>query len=199
MPLLDTPTGQLAYDERGEGERKLVCGFAAARLAIRRPELVRGLVIVDGGGFAGRSPHERAFCWLMSHPGFLRAIYPGFSWLYTRPRTDADRRARSAAIATTRTPAGVRAVSELWRSFASPEHDLRAGASSIAAPTLVVWGRRDPVISLRVGRRVAATIPDAELVVIDSGHLPHTSDPEGFAAALLPFAEEVFARPRVDA
>jgi pimeloyl-ACP methyl ester carboxylesterase len=55
------------------------------------------------------------------------------------------------------------------------------------------------VISLRVGRRVAATIPDAELVVIDSGHLPHTSDPEGFAAALLPFAEEVFARPRVDA
>ncbi|HEV3046058.1 MAG TPA: alpha/beta hydrolase [Solirubrobacteraceae bacterium] len=264
MPLLDLPTGQLAYDERGEGEAKLVLlasgaherrdydelralipprfrtiavdwpahgespagsltgsamhladvaeqavarlapegavvlgnsvgGFAAARLAIRRPELVRGLVIVDGGGFAGRPPHERAFCWLMSHPGFLRAIYPAFSALYMRARADADRRARRAAIATTRTEAGARAVGELWRSFASPEHDLRAEASAISAPTLVVWGRRDPVISPRVGRRVAATIPGARLVVIDSGHLPHTSDPEGVAAALSAFAEEVAA------
>jgi pimeloyl-ACP methyl ester carboxylesterase len=43
-----------------------VGGFAATRLAIRRPELVKGLVIVDGGGFAGRSPLVRAFCALMA-------------------------------------------------------------------------------------------------------------------------------------
>ena len=70
-----------------------VGGFAATRLAIRRPELVKGLVIVDGGGFAGRPPHVRAFCALMSRPRFLRAIYPSFSRRYMRARTDADRRA----------------------------------------------------------------------------------------------------------
>ena len=35
-----------------------VGGFAAGRLAIRRPELVRGLVLVDSGGFLGRRPRS---------------------------------------------------------------------------------------------------------------------------------------------
>jgi pimeloyl-ACP methyl ester carboxylesterase len=37
-----------------------VGGFAAARLAIRRPELVAGLVIVDGGGFCAPSIRRSA-------------------------------------------------------------------------------------------------------------------------------------------
>jgi pimeloyl-ACP methyl ester carboxylesterase len=162
-------------------------GFAATRMAIRRPELVKGLVIVDGGGFAGRPPHVRLFCALMSRQRFLRAIYPAFSRQYMRARTDADRRARATAIATTRTPAGLRALSELWRSFASPEHDLRSEAPAITAPTLLIWGRRDPVIPPRFARRAAQAIAGSELVLLDTGHLPHTSDPEGFAEHLLPF------------
>ena len=170
-----------------------VGGFAAGRLAIRRPELVRGLVIVDGGGLAGRPLHNRAFCALMARPWFLRRIYPWFSSLYMRAGTDADRRARDTGVATTRRDPGLKAVSELWRSFASREHDLRAGAPSIAAPTLLIWGKRDPVIPLRIGRRAAAMIPGAELVTLDTGHVPHTSDPEAFAAHLVPFAEAAFA------
>ena len=69
-----------------------------------------------------------------------------------RPRSEADRRVRDVGIATTREDPGLRAVTELWRSFASPEHDLREGAASISAPTLVVWGKRDPVIPLKLGR-----------------------------------------------
>ncbi len=264
MPLLDTPTGPIAYDERGAGDsivllpsgahdrhdydelRALipprlrtvaidwpaygespagerpgsamhladvaeavlerlapggaivlgnsVGGFSAARMAVRRPELVKGLVIVDGGGFAGRAPHVRVFCALMARPRFLRAIYPAFSARYMRARTAADHRAREAAVANTRRDPGLRATSELWRSFASPEHDLRADASSIAAPTLVIWGRHDPVISLKVGERIADTIPDARLVALDTGHVPHTSAPERFAAELVPFVDGVFAR-----
>lgn len=166
-----------------------VGGFAATRTAIRRPELVKSLVIVDGGGFAGRPPHVRAFCALMARQWFLRAIYPTFSRQYMRARTDADRRARDAAIATTRRPDGLRAISELWRSFASPEHDLRHEAHAIAAPTLLIWGKRDPVIPPRFARRAARTIEGSELVVLDTGHLPHTSDPQGFVAQLLPFLE----------
>ena len=165
-----------------------VGGFAAARLAIRRPDLVRGLVIVDGGGFSSRPPQERAFCALMSRPRFLRAIYPAFARAYMRPRTAADRRALQAAVRTTRSEDGLAAVCGLWGSFASPEHDLRAGASAITAPALVVWGRHDPVIPVRAGRRIAGLIPGAQLAVLDTGHVPHTTDPEGFASHLLSFA-----------
>lgn len=169
-----------------------VGGFAAARLAIRRPELVRGLVLVDSGGFLGRPLQVRAFCALMSRPRFLRAIYPWFANRYMRPGSDEDRRVRDLGIATTREDPGLRAVSELWGSFTSPEHDLRAEAASIAAPTLILWGKRDPVIPLKVGRKLAATIPNAKLTVFDTGHAPQVSDPEGFAARLVPFAEAAF-------
>jgi len=170
-----------------------VGGFSAARLALRRPELVQGLVLVDAGGFVGRPPHVRAFCALMGRPGFLRAIYPSFSRRYMRARTAADAHARDTAIATTRSDPGLTAINELWRSFASPEHDLRRQAASIAMPTLLIWGRRDPVIPARVGRRLARTIPGARLVELDTGHVPHTSEPERFAAELVRFADEVFA------
>jgi pimeloyl-ACP methyl ester carboxylesterase len=170
-----------------------VGGFAAARLAIRRPELVRGLVLVDSGGFLGRGLQVRAFCALMARPRFLRAIYPWFANRYMRPRSDADRRVRDLGIATTREDPGLRAVSELWRSFASPEHDLRSEAGSITAPTMVVWGQRDPVIPLKVGRQIAATIPGAQLEIFDTGHAPQVSDPDGFEERLTPFAKAAFA------
>jgi pimeloyl-ACP methyl ester carboxylesterase len=168
-----------------------VGGFAAARVAIERPDLVRGLVIVDGGGFQSRSPATRLFCTLMSRPGFLRAVYPAFSALYMRARTAADARARQAAIATTQDDPGLRAVAELWRSFLSAEHDLRSQASSILAPTLLLWGRRDPVIPPRFARRAERLIPGSRLAMLDTGHVPHTSDPEGVAAELIAFAEMI--------
>jgi pimeloyl-ACP methyl ester carboxylesterase len=171
-----------------------VGGFAAARLALRHPELVRGLVLVDSGGFLGRPPQVRAFCALMARPRFLRAIYPWFANRYMRPRSDEDRRVRDLGIATTRRDPGLRAVSELWASFASPEHDLRAEAPSISVPTLIAWGERDPVIPPKVGRWLAENVPGAELATFDTGHAPAVSDPQGFADRLAPFAEAAFGR-----
>src|ERR1700737_2775050 len=42
-----------------------VGGSAAARLAITRPELVKGLVLVNTGGFVPNTPFTAAFCRLM--------------------------------------------------------------------------------------------------------------------------------------
>lgn len=169
-----------------------VGGFSAARMAIRRPDLVRGLVIVDGGGFAGRPAYVRIFCRLMGKPRFLRWIYPSFARRYMRPQTVADRRVLDVAVATTRADPGLSAVAALWRSFASPAHDLRTFAPSIKAPTLLIWGRHDPVIPLKLGRRAAAAIPNAQLTVLDTGHVPQTSNPVAFANLLIPFADSVF-------
>jgi pimeloyl-ACP methyl ester carboxylesterase len=170
-----------------------VGGNVAARLAIQRPELVKGLVIIAGGGFEGPQPLGRVFLALMSRPWFLRRIYPSFSWAYMRSRTAADHRARSSAIAITRANPGLQAVTEIWHSFASPEHDLRGDAGRIAVSTLLIWGRRDRVVRLRFGKAAEKLIPGSKLVVIDSGHQPHTTDPAAVAAELIPLADLAFA------
>ncbi|AEV84726.1 alpha/beta hydrolase fold protein [Actinoplanes sp. SE50] len=167
-------------------------GNVAARTAARRPALVRGLMLVDSGGFEPPRLHSRMFCALMGRPWFARAVYPGFSRWYMRSRTSADRRARTDAIATTRTAAGLTAVTQMWHSFTLPEHDLRGLAGRITAPTVVVWGRHDPVLPLAAARNAHALIPGSSLVVIDSGHSPHTSDPASVAAHLVPLLDAAF-------
>ena len=167
-------------------------GNVAARLAIRRPDLVKGLMIIDGGGFEGSRLSGRAFCALMSRPWFARRSYPLFSHAYTRPRTAADHRARAGAIAITRTTPGVTAVTEIWHSFNLPEHDLRGEAGKITAPTVVIWGRHDPVLPLRAAETARDLIPGSRLVVIESGHLPHTTSPAAVAAELTSLANTAF-------
>jgi pimeloyl-ACP methyl ester carboxylesterase len=160
-------------------------GFSSGRLAVRRPELVRGLILIDAGGFDPPNAAARAFCAAMGRPGFLRAIYPRFSAWYMRAQTDADRRARAHAIANTRKPATLARIARLWSTFTGPEHDLLGSAARIAAPTLVVSGRNDPVIPLAVGRRAAEAIPGATMLEVDAGHLPHTSAPDAIAGPVL--------------
>lgn len=169
-----------------------VGGNVAARLAIRRPDLVKGLMIIDGGGFEGSRLPGRVFCALMSRPWFVRRIYPLFSHAYTHPRTAADHRARASAIAITRTTPGVTAVTEIWRSFSLPEHDLRPQAGKITVPTVLIWGRYDPVLSLRAAETARDLIPGSRLVVIESGHLPHTTSPAAVAAELASLANSAF-------
>lgn len=168
-------------------------GNVAARLAIQRPELVKGLVIIDGGGFEGAQLSGRLFIGLMSGPGFIRRIYPLFSRAYMRARTAAGHRARASAIATTCANPGLHAVTAMWHSFALPNHDLRADAGRITAPTLFIWGRHDRVLPLRAGKSAQKFIPGSRLVVIDSGHIPYTTDPATVAAELTPFADAAFA------
>ncbi len=168
-------------------------GNVAARLAITRADLVKGLMIIDSSGF--ERPLQvvgRAFCRLMGHPRFVRAIYPLFSQLYMRARTDADRRARASAIALTRTPAGAQAVSAMWRSFNLPAHDLRSQAAQITAPTVLVWGRHDPIVTPKCGEAAHKLIAGSRLVLIDSGHAPQTTDPDAVAAVLIPLADSAF-------
>jgi len=51
---------------------------------------------------------------------------------------------------------------------------------------------------VKVGRRLAGAIAGSELVVLDTGHVPHTTEPAAFAAHLIPLARALaaFARRR---
>jgi pimeloyl-ACP methyl ester carboxylesterase len=57
-----------------------------------------------------------------------------------------------------------------------------------ALPTLLVWGRRDPIIPVAHGRGAHGLIPGSRFEVFDAaGHYPHVDDPHRFAALLADF------------
>jgi pimeloyl-ACP methyl ester carboxylesterase len=169
-----------------------VGGFASARMAIERPEQVRALVLVDSGGFTAPTVGVKLVCRAMGHPATIRAVTRFSIPWYMRSRTDEARAIEANARAMAGSEAGSAVMAGLWATFAESGHDLRERATTITAPTLVVWGEHDPVISPKVGRRVAATIAGAKLVTFDAGHLPHASQPTGFAEAVVPFLERAF-------
>ena len=61
---------------------------------------------------------------------------------------------------------------------------------TLALPTLVLWGGRDHLVPPANGRRFAADIRGAKLVVFDAlGHVPQEEDPAATVAAVIAFLE----------
>jgi pimeloyl-ACP methyl ester carboxylesterase len=50
-----------------------------------------------------------------------------------------------------------------------------------------IWGSKDTAIPMRFGRATAAAIPGSRLEVLPTGHVPFSSDPDGFLAIAAPF------------
>lgn len=66
--------------------------------------------------------------------------------------------------------------------------DLRARLSEIRVPTLLVWGARDHVVPLALGRSLAAAMRESELVVIEgAGHNAMWDCPAAFNRVALRF------------
>lgn len=66
--------------------------------------------------------------------------------------------------------------------------EIIAKLKSIAVPTLVLWGREDGVIPLKVGELLDKALPDSELVVLEHcGHIPQEEKPDETMASISKF------------
>jgi len=66
--------------------------------------------------------------------------------------------------------------------------------SSITAPTLLVWGDGDAIVSRDMQHELASSIPGAQLVVYAGlGHTPRWEDPARFTDQLVAFVGRVTA------
>jgi pimeloyl-ACP methyl ester carboxylesterase len=165
-----------------------VGGFAALRAALDRPQHVRAIVLVDPGGFTRHNVLTRAFVRLKGTQWFTRRIAGRFARHYLVRRTPWTKAIIERADRERLDPVRVAVDAAVWRSFLEPGHDLSSAAASLAVPTLIVWGRRDPNVPLRRDGAVArAALPAATFVEVDTGHAPQAEDPEAFLAAVLPF------------
>ncbi len=52
-------------------------------------------------------------------------------------------------------------------------------------PTLLLWGKADPWITLSRAERLKALYPEASLVTVEAGHCPHDDAPAATSAAML--------------
>jgi pimeloyl-ACP methyl ester carboxylesterase len=163
-----------------------VGGFAAARLAIRHPGRVAGLVLVDNGGFVS-NPIARTFMRVLGTPAVTKRVMPRVVKSYMQPKTPSDHAIVQRTVARARTPEGAALAASMWRSFATPEHDLREQAGSLTAPTQIVWGKRDTAAPLWGGRATHKLLPQSAFEVLDTGHVVFSSEPEAFLRVVEPF------------
>jgi pimeloyl-ACP methyl ester carboxylesterase len=107
--------------------------------------------------------------------GADRTVVMGIS-LGTGVAAEMARRGRSAALVlvspyTSITAMAKRVAPFLPASFICPDaFDTLSKARDIRVPALVVHGDQDEVISVTMGRAVAAAIPGAELKILAGGH-----------------------------
>jgi non-heme chloroperoxidase len=165
-------------------------GLVAQRFAIDHPARTTGIVLE--GSFAtlrGNEDLEEFVASTISmlrdpiDPDFVRKFQEG-TFLKPVPRSFID-----AAIADT-----LKVPAHVWRAafegLLLEDHtsELRA----IEAPTLIVWGDQDTLITRDRQEELVSEIPDAELVVYKGvGHSPHWEEPERFAADLVAFLDRV--------
>ncbi|GAA2515471.1 alpha/beta hydrolase [Streptomyces gobitricini] len=181
-------------------------GAVATRVAAVRPDLVRTLTLVSPA-----LPELRAQrgAW----PTALLAL-PGVASLFTRLTRDwtAEQRVRGVLGLCYGDPGRVtdegfrNAVEEMERRLRLPyfwdatarsargivdaytlggQHGLWRQAERVLAPTLLVYGGRDQLVSFRMARRAAAAFRDSRLLALpDAGHVAMMEYPETVAQAV---------------
>jgi pimeloyl-ACP methyl ester carboxylesterase len=143
-------------------------GIVCARVAASWPETVERLVLVAPAGLLDR---QRPTQYALPLAAALRHARPRFL--------------RVAAGDSLH--AGLLAVYRAGKQLLGDDA-LRGELSSIQAPTLLVWGERDPIVRPRLAVEYVRAIPAAELVMLaGAGHVPMSDQPNDFVAAVVEF------------
>jgi pimeloyl-ACP methyl ester carboxylesterase len=179
-----------------------VAGFSmgsaiAQELALRHPKLVRSLVLMST--YARPDALFRSqlnfWRWLPEGAPSERAFFEAFfTWVYT-PRAHADGLVDQIIEEALAFPHQQSAEAFRAQVDVCFTHDTADRLSEIAAPTLVLSGEFDVLLPPRVGRSVAAGIPNARFEVMrEEAHQPFQEVPDEFNARVDVFWREVEAR-----
>ena len=172
-------------------------GRLCLHAALAAPEVVRGLVLISATGGIddaaerqARRASDDALADRIEHIGVPAFVdewlaQPLFATLSPDAQGRAERLGNTAAgLASSLRRAGTGTQAPLWDRL-----------HALSVPTLVVAGALDAKF-VALGERLAATIPNAELAVIDdAGHTVHLEQPDAFLAVLVPWLARHADRP----
>jgi len=163
-------------------------GMIALALAARRPELVRGLVLMDTAPKIGTPEMWQERIATVEADG-VGALAEGTMarWFPEAFRRDHGDEVALWRTMLERTPApGYAACCAAIR-----DADLEAAAAAVTVPSLCMVGEHDGSTPPDVVRGMASTIPAAEFELIpDTGHLPQVVRPEDVARCFARFEIE---------
>jgi pimeloyl-ACP methyl ester carboxylesterase len=164
-------------------------GMAVQALAIEHPEVVaeraRGIVLVATASRVVARPIPPAVANLLTGGGLARRPGGRAGLAFIRPVV--GRAPRLAHVTATRdafeaTSAEVRAGFLV----AMSHMDLRDGLAEVDLPVKVLVGTQDRLTPPRLARRLAASVPGAELVVLPgAGHMLPLEEPDRVTQAIL--------------
>jgi pimeloyl-ACP methyl ester carboxylesterase len=89
-------------------------------------------------------------------------------------------------------------VASFLRSYLPGTESLWRQAAAVRVPTLVVGGRQDRLVDVRVAPQTARVIPDSRLLMLDAGHVAQMELPRTVARAVLGLLDDVAGRDRRD-
>ncbi|ALN56009.1 3-oxoadipate enol-lactonase [Lysobacter enzymogenes] len=160
-------------------------GFVGQWLAIHAPQRIDRLVLSNTSAHLGpAAAFDERIREALAAPDmsaiaarFLRDWFPPAMLDSADPRIEPFRDALLAMRAT-----------GLAGSFAAVrDADLRRTAASIAAPTLVIAGRSDPVTLAEHGRVLAETVPGARFLLLPAVHMANIECADAFERAVIEF------------
>jgi pimeloyl-ACP methyl ester carboxylesterase len=164
-------------------------GWVAASFAASHPEKVDHLVLVDAAGYG--EPGQIVQDYLSSFDPAMAAQAEQF----LSGLSPEERQAMEAALAAyfaRRSRGDGYAMGSLIQSIVRGEDALGDSVKLIKAPTLVLWGRNDPVIPVRMADKLADDIPRAKKLVLDGcGHRPQIECSAVFTKAVQKFLTPV--------
>jgi pimeloyl-ACP methyl ester carboxylesterase len=201
--MLDALLGELGIDAAAVVGNSMG-GFIGAELAIAFPQRVERLVLVSAAGLSTHNDPRT----VRAMPALVRLeriIAASAAWVASKSEAVVRRpRLREAAMKLVvahpdRLPAVLAA--EQVRGAGKPGfipaleavvgYDVRDRLPEIACPTLIVWGDRDRLITVRDADVFEELIPNSRKVVFeDTGHMAMLERPEGFNALLSEFLAE---------
>jgi pimeloyl-ACP methyl ester carboxylesterase len=167
---------------RPERVRRLVLvGSAPLLPGTRAPAPLRLLATPVAGALLSRvKPNETMIVRLMAAMGEKDTIVRHPELLATLVATGRDPDAAAVNRAELRAVMGPLGFRRAARVRAE---ELRR----VRAPTLLIWGDRDPVATVEAARTTAKLIPQAQLEVLPAGHVPYLGNPERTAELLSSF------------
>ncbi|MDX5337191.1 MAG: alpha/beta hydrolase [Marinobacter sp.] len=170
-------------------------GQVALETALRSPERVAGLILVDSAGYPF-TPESMPIGFRLAQ---VPALKPLMSSLLPRSMIESSVRnvygnpeqVTEALIdryyELTLREGNRAALVERFRQI-GPVDNARERAASLTMPTLILWGDRDALIPVSVGEQMHDDIPGSELVRFEAlGHVPHEEDPAETVAAVIAF------------
>ncbi len=171
-------------------------GYIAQTLALRRPELVRSLILVGTG--PGEPTHEPVpaetlHAWLanahLPPEAYARAtMHLSFAPGWNEAHAEEFERLLAARVERPTPRESWRAQFEACTRFVGDGVPVE----EIHAPTLVVHGDADRVVPIANGRALAGRIPGAELAVLAGcGHYPQFEAQERFVSLVDEFLAPV--------